>query len=80
MYVPLNIFVALVDVVVWTEQNEIVLSTDGDETLKNFLRYRRSVLSKNHPNDNAQLLTETKFVGDVNGNKNEIQNQKWIMN
>ncbi|XP_055309385.1 disintegrin and metalloproteinase domain-containing protein 12-like [Sitodiplosis mosellana] len=67
LYVPLNIFVALVDVVVWTEQNEIKLSSNGDETLKNFLAYRRKVLSKDHPNDNAQLLTEMEFEGGVVG-------------
>lgn len=75
LYVPLNIFVALVDVVVWTERNEIELSTDADETLKKFLAYRRRVLSRNHPNDNAQLLTETKFDDGVNGKRSEIKNQ-----
>lgn len=67
LYVPLNIFVALVGVVVWTEKNEIDLSTDGDKTLKNFLNYRRKVLVKDHPNDNAQLLTKEQFEGGVVG-------------
>lgn len=57
LYVPLNIFVALVGVVVWTEQDEIALSTNGDTTLTNFLHYRREKLVKDYPNDNAQLLT-----------------------
>lgn len=51
----------------WTEQNEIELSADGDKTLKNFLNYRRKVLSKDHPNDNAQLLTDVQFDGGVVG-------------
>lgn len=69
LYAPLNIFVALVGVVVWTEKNEIELSSDGDKTLKNFLTYRRKVLIRDHPNDNAQLLTEIQFEGGVVGKK-----------
>lgn len=57
LYAPLNIFIALVGVVVWTEYDEIKLSDNGDTTLTNFLHYRREVLAKNYPNDNAQLLT-----------------------
>lgn len=57
LYAPLNIFVALVGIVVWTEKDDIQLSVKGDETLTNFLHYRRVRLSKEHPNDNAQLLT-----------------------
>lgn len=60
---------ALVGVVVWTEKNEIELSSDGDKTLKNFLTYRRKVLIRDHPNDNAQLLTEIQFEGGVVGKK-----------
>lgn len=53
----MNIFIALVGVVVWTEYNEIKLAPNGDTTLTNFLHYRREHLVKDHPNDNAQLLT-----------------------
>lgn len=67
LYVPLNIFVVLVGVVVWNESNEVELSSDGDKTLKNFLNYRRKVLFKDHPNDNAQLLTKEQFEGGVVG-------------
>lgn len=67
MYVPLNIFVALVGVIVWNEQNEVELSSEGDKTLQNFLHYRRTVLLKDHPNDNAQLLTKEIFDGGVVG-------------
>jgi hypothetical protein len=52
---------------VWNEQNEVELSSDGDKTLKNFLHYRRKVLVKDHPNDNAQLLTKEQFEGGVVG-------------
>lgn len=64
---PLNIFIALVGVVVWNESNEIEFSNDGDVTLKNFLHYRRTKLAVNHPNDNAQLLTKEQFNGGVVG-------------
>lgn len=53
----------------WTEKNEIDLSNDGDKTLKNFLNYRRKVLIKDHPNDNAQLLTKVQFDGGVVGKR-----------
>jgi hypothetical protein len=62
LYVPLNIFIALVGVVVWTEYDEISLSSNGDTTLTNFLHYRRERLVKEHPNDNAQLLRYVKIA------------------
>ncbi|KAH8407940.1 hypothetical protein KR222_004177, partial [Zaprionus bogoriensis] len=67
LYVPLNIFVALVGVVIWNESNEIEFSSDGDVTLRNFLNYRSTKLVLEHPNDNAQLLTKESFVGGVVG-------------
>ena len=57
LYAPLNIFVALVGVEVWTEFDEITLSENGDTTLTSFLHYRREKLVTAMPNDNAQLLT-----------------------
>ncbi|XP_039232745.1 disintegrin and metalloproteinase domain-containing protein 12 isoform X3 [Drosophila yakuba] len=67
LYVPLNIFVALVGVVIWNESNEIEFSSDGDVTLRNFLNYRSTKLVLDHPNDNAQLLTKENFAGGVVG-------------
>ncbi|XP_060645498.1 disintegrin and metalloproteinase domain-containing protein 12 [Drosophila nasuta] len=67
LYVPLNIFVALVGVVIWNESNEIEFSSDGDVTLRNFLNYRSTKLVLEHPNDNAQLLTKEMFSGGVVG-------------
>ncbi len=57
LYVPLNIFVALVGVVIWADHDEIVLEPNGDKTLNSFLKYRKEILLKEHPNDNAQLIT-----------------------
>ncbi|CAH0597666.1 unnamed protein product [Chrysodeixis includens] len=67
VYSPLNIFIALVGVVVWTERDEISLEENGDRTLNNFLGYRKVELVRDMPNDNAQLLTRQKFNDGVVG-------------
>uniref|UniRef100_A0A8D8Q0L0 Disintegrin and metalloproteinase domain-containing protein 12 n=1 Tax=Cacopsylla melanoneura TaxID=428564 RepID=A0A8D8Q0L0_9HEMI len=67
LYEKLNIFVALVGVVIWTETDEIPFNTNGDLTLNNFLTYRRERLVREHPNDNAQLLTGMTFQDGVVG-------------
>ncbi|XP_028028222.1 disintegrin and metalloproteinase domain-containing protein 12 [Bombyx mandarina] len=67
VYAPLNIFIALVGVEVWTERDEIQLEEDGDETLKHFLHYRRTTLLREVPNDNAHLLTRQAFKDGVVG-------------
>ncbi|XP_076677888.1 disintegrin and metalloproteinase domain-containing protein meltrin [Andrena cerasifolii] len=67
LYMPLNIFIALVGVQVWSDTDEIALSPNGDTTLSNFLRYRREKLVHDMPNDNAQLLTRITFEGGVVG-------------
>lgn len=43
------------------------MSPDGDQTLNNFLHYRRERLLPEHPNDNAQLITGSTFDGGVVG-------------
>lgn len=58
---------ALIGVVIWSEQNLADLSSDGDKTLRSFLNYRKKYLVKEHPNDNAQLLTGETFDGGVVG-------------
>lgn len=67
LYNQLNIFVALVGVIIWSDHDEITLSTNGDTTLNNFLRYRKERLVPKHPNDNAQLITGTTFDAGVVG-------------
>ncbi|XP_049880510.1 disintegrin and metalloproteinase domain-containing protein 19 [Pectinophora gossypiella] len=67
VYSPLNIFIALVGVVVWSEQDEIPLEENGDRTLTNFLQYRKTRLLAEIKNDNAQLLTRQKFQDGVVG-------------
>ncbi|KAF2356601.1 Peptidase M12B ADAM/reprolysin [Trinorchestia longiramus] len=67
LYQPLNIFIALVGVEVWQEEDQVVISQDGDQTLTNFLNYRKVRLIPEHPNDNAQLLTGQVFDSGVVG-------------
>lgn len=67
LYSPLNILIALVGVVVWTEKNEIDITSDSSATLNSFLKYRRDVLLKMYPNDNAQLITGTSFESGIVG-------------
>ncbi|XP_026322878.1 zinc metalloproteinase-disintegrin-like crotastatin [Hyposmocoma kahamanoa] len=67
LYAPLNIFIALVGVVVWTERDEISLENNVDLTLTNFLNYRKIKLLHEVPNDNAHLVTQQKFTDGVVG-------------
>ena len=66
-YRQLNIFIALVGVVLWTSEDEIKLTEDGDSTLTNFLKYRYEKLLPRYHHDNAQLITSTSFNGSVVG-------------
>lgn len=66
-YRQLNIFVALVGVVIWTESDEIKLTDDGDATLTKFLEYRVEKLLPRFHHDNAQLITDTNFKDGVVG-------------
>ncbi|XP_014667019.1 PREDICTED: disintegrin and metalloproteinase domain-containing protein 12-like [Priapulus caudatus] len=67
LYKPLNTYIALTGVEVWTHEDEIKLSVDGDETLFSFLTYRQERLIPKHPNDNAQLISGMVFNGGVVG-------------
>lgn len=61
LYAPLNIYIALVGVVIWTERDEINLHKRASRTLENFKIYRQRKLNRYHINDNAQLLTKVEF-------------------
>lgn len=47
----------LVGVEVWSAGNLARTSQNASETLQNFIAYRTEKLNKEHPNDNAQLLS-----------------------
>uniref|UniRef100_A0A182NL16 Uncharacterized protein n=1 Tax=Anopheles dirus TaxID=7168 RepID=A0A182NL16_9DIPT len=67
LYNPLNIFVALTDVVVWKDYDRINVSARGEDTLNSFLKYRSTTLLQDHPHDHAQLLTAVEFRDSVIG-------------
>ncbi|XP_053673456.1 disintegrin and metalloproteinase domain-containing protein 12-like [Anopheles nili] len=67
LYRPLNIYIALVGVVLWNTRDNIVISTDSKQTLTSFLAYRRDQLLRQIPNDNAHLLTAVRFPDGVIG-------------
>jgi len=66
-YRQINIFVALVGIILWTNEDEIKLIEDGDSTLTNFLKYRKEKLLPRYRHDSAQLITSTSFNGNVVG-------------
>ena len=57
LYRQLNIYVSLVGVEVWALGDQISVTTSADQTMENFLRYRRERINPYHHNDNAQLIT-----------------------
>ena len=57
LYKSLNIHIALVGIEVWTERDLIVITEDAEQTMNNFMDYRRQNINKDHKNDNAQLIT-----------------------
>ena len=57
LYRPLNMYVALVGVEIWTDADRIAIVDNADATMNNFLEYRRNHISPIHPNDNAHLIT-----------------------
>uniref|UniRef100_A0A182KC48 Peptidase M12B domain-containing protein n=1 Tax=Anopheles christyi TaxID=43041 RepID=A0A182KC48_9DIPT len=67
LYNPLNIYIALTDVVIWKETDRINVSTRAEETLNSFLAYRSATLLHDHPHDHAQLLTAIEFRDNVIG-------------
>ena len=56
LFRPLNMYVALVGVEVWTNEDKSDVVGEADKTMNNFLEYRRKSISPYHPNDNAQLI------------------------
>ncbi|VDK81598.1 unnamed protein product [Litomosoides sigmodontis] len=66
LYLPINIRVVLVWAEVWTTDNPIDVTSNSDTTLWNFLNWRKGLL-KDHPHDNAHLLTGVVFENNVVG-------------
>ena len=57
LYRPLNIYVALVGIEIWTTNDKISVENNADTTMNNFLEYRREHINYRHRNDNSQLIT-----------------------
>ncbi|XP_015415705.1 PREDICTED: disintegrin and metalloproteinase domain-containing protein 33 [Myotis davidii] len=62
----LDIQVALTGLEVWTEQDQIRITPDANNTLWTFLRWRRGLWGR-RPHDSTQLLTGRAFQGDTVG-------------
>ncbi|EDV20167.1 uncharacterized protein TRIADDRAFT_32380, partial [Trichoplax adhaerens] len=56
-YKSINIRVALMSLVTWSQADQMLVTTDGSATLTRFANYSNLVLKKSNPYDNAQLLT-----------------------
>ncbi|XP_050088014.1 disintegrin and metalloproteinase domain-containing protein 33-like [Anopheles aquasalis] len=67
MYNPLNIFIALTNVIVWKDRDLIEISNSSEVTLNRFLKYREQKLLPEYRHDHAQLLTAIQFDGNVIG-------------
>ncbi|KAG9509456.1 Disintegrin and metalloproteinase domain-containing protein 15 [Fragariocoptes setiger] len=67
LFRPLNVYIALTGVIIWSDKNEIEISSNGDTTLTNFLKYRYEKLLPSTRHDNAQLITSTSFNDSVVG-------------
>uniref|UniRef100_A0A7E4VUE9 Peptidase M12B domain-containing protein n=1 Tax=Panagrellus redivivus TaxID=6233 RepID=A0A7E4VUE9_PANRE len=65
-YQPLNIRVTLVWAEIWTDGDKISVVSKSDDTLRDFLAYRKSLM-KQFPHDNAQLITDVTFLANVIG-------------
>ncbi|XP_053530621.1 zinc metalloproteinase-disintegrin-like crotastatin isoform X2 [Ictalurus punctatus] len=61
VYKPLNTFIALVSLEIWTDSDKIAVNTSAGETLNAFTKWRNGVLMKKKQHDNAHLITEIDF-------------------
>ncbi|KAG8574393.1 hypothetical protein GDO81_009164 [Engystomops pustulosus] len=70
VYKPLNIFVALTGVEIWSNGNLIEVNRSAKSNLNRFSSWRNKDLLKRKPNDNAQLLTNIVLNGKIVGMAN----------
>ncbi|XP_067929014.1 disintegrin and metalloproteinase domain-containing protein 26A-like isoform X2 [Watersipora subatra] len=67
LYRQLNIYLALVEVEVWTEGNKISVTGEAKNVLESFKAYRQNQINPNTPNDIANLFAAEKFSGSTVG-------------
>ncbi|XP_062874414.1 disintegrin and metalloproteinase domain-containing protein 28 [Trichomycterus rosablanca] len=63
VYKPLNTFIAVTGLEVWTDADKILVTPPAGETLDKFTKYRNENLMKRKKHDNAHLLTGIDFEG-----------------
>lgn len=56
VYKPLNTFIALVGLEVWSDSDKISVTAPAGATLDAFTTWRNNYLVKIKPNDNAHLI------------------------
>lgn len=61
LYRKMNIYLALVGVEIWNTGNKFNVIGSVDTVLTDFESYRRTVINRQSPNDNAQLFVEKRF-------------------
>ncbi|XP_062399142.1 disintegrin and metalloproteinase domain-containing protein 28 [Sardina pilchardus] len=67
VYKPLNTFIALTGLEVWTDRDKISVTSPSGATLDAFTKWRNSDLKKRKRHDNAQLITGIDFDGSTVG-------------
>ncbi|KAI4902868.1 hypothetical protein NFI96_031219 [Prochilodus magdalenae] len=67
VYKPVNTFIALVGLEIWTDSDKIVVTAPAGETLDKFTTWRNSDLMKRQRHDNAHLITAIDFEGSTVG-------------
>ncbi|XP_058231017.1 zinc metalloproteinase-disintegrin-like brevilysin H2a isoform X2 [Hemibagrus wyckioides] len=63
VYKPLNTFIALIGLEIWTDADKIAVTVSPGDTLKAFTKWRNEDLMKRIKHDNAHLITEIDFDG-----------------
>uniref|UniRef100_A0A673YWA1 ADAM metallopeptidase domain 28 n=1 Tax=Salmo trutta TaxID=8032 RepID=A0A673YWA1_SALTR len=67
VYKPLNTFIALVGLEVWSDSDKISVTAPAGATLDAFTTWRNNYLVKIKPNDNAHLISGIDFEGSTVG-------------
>lgn len=57
VYKPMNTFIALVGLEIWTDADKIAVTTPAGDTLVEFAKWRNDNLIKRQKHDNAHLIT-----------------------
>ncbi|XP_031426298.1 disintegrin and metalloproteinase domain-containing protein 28 [Clupea harengus] len=67
VYKPLNTFIALTGLEIWTDSDKISVTSPAGATLDSFTKWRNSDLRKRKRHDNAHLITAIDFDGSTVG-------------